>query len=117
MKPVTESLIQKRILNYLNRQDWCVVWRNHNQGPKGTSGRMANQTKLGVSDIIGYFTKGIGMTGTAIFIEVKKPDGKISDDQKDFLAEAKKNGCEAFVARSLEDIKYWHNGLKNILER
>lgn len=56
----------------------------------------------GVSDIIGIYK------GKFFAIEVKTKTGKLSEHQKIFLNDVKKNGGIAFVARSIDDV---HRGL------
>lgn len=42
--------------------------------------------------------------GRVLFIEVKKPGGTLSDEQKEFRTNMKKAGGEYHVVRSLEEI-------------
>jgi len=52
----------------------------------------------GVSDIIALHR------GTAIFIEIKTPIGKLSPDQRRFLQDVNNNGGLGVVVRSVSDI-------------
>lgn len=52
----------------------------------------------GVSDIIALYR------GTAIFIEIKTPIGKLSPDQMQFLQNVNHNGGLGVVVRSINDI-------------
>lgn len=66
------------------------VWRNNNIGIKGRP-----FTGLrGVGDLTGYKR----FTGVRMECEVKKIGDKLKPDQKEFLDEAKKNGCDVFLA-------------------
>jgi len=96
-----ESDIQKRILVYLNRRKDIFAWKAPNQGMRVGGGIRVKCPMPGLPDIIGYNMN----SGRAIFIEVKTPEGKISDDQMEFITRATKAGCLAFFARSLDDVK------------
>ena len=68
----------------------CKIWHfKHWGGPMG---------EKGVSDIIGCHQ------GKMIAIEVKKPSGKATPAQLDFLANVVKAGGIGFVAKSVEDV-------------
>jgi hypothetical protein len=53
----------------------------------------------GCPDIIGQLTD-----GRFLGIEVKRPSGRVSEDQQAFIAKATKNHGVAFVARSVDDV-------------
>ncbi|OQA61445.1 MAG: VRR-NUC domain protein [Candidatus Atribacteria bacterium ADurb.Bin276] len=53
----------------------------------------------GIPDIIGVLPG-----GKALLIEIKRIGGKVSEEQKSFLENAKALGAKAFVARSVEDL-------------
>lgn len=52
----------------------------------------------GVADILGCWE------GRMLAIEVKRPGGKVTDDQEKFLKKVAENGGIAFVARSVDDV-------------
>jgi hypothetical protein len=52
----------------------------------------------GVSDILGVWK------GRLLAIEVKRPGGKVSDEQQAFIDRVNKLGGIAFVARSVDDV-------------
>lgn len=52
----------------------------------------------GISDILGIYK------GRFLAIEVKKPGGKPSQHQKEFLDEVNRHGGIGFVARSAEEV-------------
>jgi hypothetical protein len=58
------------------------------------------QSISGIPDIMGYTKK-----GRAIYIEIKKPGGRLTDNQKAFIENAQKVGCLAIVAYSILDIE------------
>lgn len=53
----------------------------------------------GCPDIQGYMKD-----GRAIFCEVKRPSGVVTEEQKAFIQAAQQAGCVAFVARGVEDV-------------
>jgi penicillin-binding protein-related factor A (putative recombinase) len=52
----------------------------------------------GVSDIIGCYM------GRMLAIEIKAPNGKVSEHQREFLDRVNAAGGLAFVARSVDDV-------------
>jgi hypothetical protein len=61
--------------------------RYFRSGPKGSP------------DIHGYLRD-----GRALFIEVKRPSGRITPEQQSFIDDAAGAGCVALVARSVSDV-------------
>lgn len=61
--------------------------------------RLGKYAKKGMSDIIAL------KPGIAYFIEVKKDDGRLSEDQAEFGVQVTKAGHEYVVARSIEDVQ------------
>jgi VRR-NUC domain len=59
----------------------------------------------GCPDIIGQL-KG----GRALYIEVKRPSGRVSPEQAEFIAMAARHGAVALVARSVADVVEALNG-------
>lgn len=53
----------------------------------------------GSPDIYGYMKD-----GRALYCEVKRPSGRVSDEQAAFIQAAQAAGCVAFIARSVEDV-------------
>lgn len=98
-KPPLEKDIQKKILQWL-QFNGIFCWSNKTQGtfdPKRKVFRTSTQLK-GVPDILGVLPD-----GRFLGIEVKRPGGKVSDEQVDFMVRANLRGAFAFVAYSLED--------------
>lgn len=101
MSTQPESKIQKAILGYLKMRG-VFAWTQKNQGtfdPYKKIFRKTNQLK-GVSDIVGILSG-----GTLLAIEVKTATGRVSPEQKAFLAAINNMGGIAFVARSVNDVK------------
>lgn len=96
-----ESDIQRSILDWL-RQHKILCWRN-NSGAfvlEGKTGRRSFRTGgKGASDIIGCLPD-----GRFLAIEVKRPRGRLTDDQVQFIADVLRNAGAALVARSVQDV-------------
>ena len=88
-KPKKESLIQKEILGYL-REIGCKVDVIHSAG----------YHRNGMSDIVGCTAQ-----GHFIAVEVKRPGGRLTALQRQYLEEKKNCTGIAFVASSVEDCK------------
>lgn len=56
---------------------------------------------VGFSDLFGFRHS----DGKAVFIEVKKPDGKASEKQKNFISKMVARGANAGIARSVEEAR------------
>jgi hypothetical protein len=66
---------------------------------EGKSRRFIRFGSPGRPDIQGHL-KG----GRALYIEVKRPSGRLTQEQRDFIERARKDGALAFVARSVDDV-------------
>ena len=66
---------------------------------EGRAKRMVRLAPAGFSDIVVVLPK----TGRAVFIEVKRPKGKLTIWQEQFLTEMRERGAIAFVAHGVED--------------
>jgi hypothetical protein len=93
----TEGEIKKDIICYLKKSGF-YVWNN----PNITHGRKKNQVLIGVADILGIHKDG---SGRLIALEVKKPGGRISTKQDEFLSTINLNGGIAGIVRSIDDTK------------
>jgi len=102
----TEAQVQASVLRYLQRHPQ-VVWvarMNSAAGrlTRGTGGRETSQFMRfgfkGCPDIHGML-KG----GRALYVEVKRPSGKLTPEQAAFLQRAATHGGCAFVARGIDD--------------
>jgi hypothetical protein len=40
-----------------------------------------------------------------IFLEIKKPKGRVSDNQRDVIAELKAVGCYAFIVHDIDEVR------------
>ena len=82
---MTEQQIQKKITDNLESQGWVVV-------------KLMKTSTNGIPDLMGL------RNGIAKFIEVKKPNGTISDLQKYRIKQLRKQGFEAVVMDSPTNI-------------
>lgn len=99
-----ETEIVRSILDYLAFRPDIFCWRN-NTGSfvlkgEGGSNRFFRAGLKGSADILGIIRG-----GRMIAIEVKRPGGKLSDDQSYFLERINKLGGIAFVATSIDDVE------------
>lgn len=100
MRTITEQDIQKGIIDYLKLKQF-VVFKHRNVGIKKPNGSFIPLAfgEKGISDIIAC-----SKTGTFVAIEVKKPGGKPSPEQLDFLERVRKNKGIGILAYSLDDV-------------
>lgn len=99
-----ESQVLKAVLHALNVHPAVAkVWRQNTGAGQLTRGSRASQFIRfgfkGSPDIHGYMSD-----GRALYCEVKRPSGKLKPEQLTFLLEARRAGCVAFVARSVDDV-------------
>lgn len=101
----TESDVLSMILRALKAHPKVVWFARMNSAagkliyPNGTTSQFMRMGFVGQPDILGQV---IG--GKLLAIEVKRPSGKVSDEQKAFLSKAETNGAIAFCARSVADV-------------
>jgi len=98
MTVVDESTVLNQCLLYLHMKN-IFAWRN-NTGAVKIGSRFIRYGFKGSSDILGILPD-----GRFLAIECKKSKGgKVSEDQKNFLENVKKNGGVAIVANSVETL-------------
>lgn len=103
-----ESDILQACLSYLNlRGVFC--WRSNNTGiydPASKRYRAFRGLK-GVADILGVLPRPAGGSRLGVFlaVEVKRPGGKASAEQKWFLGEVARLGGVALCVRSVEELQ------------
>lgn len=101
MKEIKEAHIQKAISDYLKLKKY-IVFKHRNVGIyKKDTGKYIplSDGEKGIADIIGCTP-----SGRFLAIEVKKPGGKPSPEQLDFLARVKAYGGISILAYSLDDV-------------
>lgn len=103
MKPPLESEILKQCLQYL-RLRGIVCWRVNSGAVagehKGKRRFVRFNTMPGCSDILGLLPP----SGRLLAIECKRPGGKATPDQLQFLDLINRSGGLAFIATSVGDI-------------
>jgi hypothetical protein len=99
MKAVTESAVLRACLDYLALKG-VYAWRQ-NQGaiPLKDGGYRRFVGLKGVSDILGVLDG-----GRVLAVEVKKPGGKLSREQKAFLDAVRERGGLALVVRGVDEL-------------
>jgi Holliday junction resolvase-like predicted endonuclease len=88
MEPLKEAQIQSLIKEYLTRAGY-FVFKVHQQGYR---------VHKGISDLVAI------KCGHTVWIEVKTPTGKLSDDQLAFKRAVEEHGGRYIVARGVEDL-------------
>lgn len=86
--PIKESDIQRNIKDYLQYKGWFVVKIHQSLG-----------SYKGIADL--YCIK----DGRSVWIEVKTPNGRLSEYQMKFRDDIIRQGGEYLVARGIQDIK------------
>lgn len=95
---MTEHDIQNEIRAALS--PYAVMFRINVGSGRTVDGRFFNTgVPSGFSDLFGVRRS----DGKAVFIEVKKPGGKVTDRQKNFLERMKKIGAVTGIAHSTEE--------------
>lgn len=84
----SETIILRQIRSFLQWHGWFVIRIQQGLG-----------CHKGISDLIAV------KNGRTVFIEVKKPNGKLSDYQERFKATIEDRRGEYVVMRSVEDAK------------
>lgn len=98
-KNMKEKEIQKQIMDYLELKGWVVVKIN-NVGIRKVDGSFIPPRQKGISDLICCNPK----TGQFTAIEVKRPDGRLTDYQSLFLDQVKGANGKSLIAYSLEEV-------------
>ena len=83
---MTEQEIQSKIINYLKSKDWIVF-------------KLMAVSVSGVPDLICH--KG----GDTVYIEVKRPGGRLSKIQKYRIAQLRKENITVIVTDNLKEVK------------
>lgn len=95
---MTETELQKMIIENLNNSNLCKVWRA-NAGKLRVGKRTIQLLPKGFPDVFG-----VRLTdGKFIAIEIKKPDGKLSDEQIGFRDWAILNRFIYGIAHSVDE--------------
>lgn len=99
MRKPLERDIQHAIIQYLELKKFVVVKVNNGGVYVKARDTYMKSRQPGVSDILACEPR----TGRFWAIEVKRPSGKLSTEQKAFLERVEASGGKAMVAYSLDD--------------
>jgi hypothetical protein len=95
-----EQSIQRAILEYL-RWRGIPCYKHQNAGLRKPDGSDIRTHTRGVSDIIGCMPE----TGRFLAIGLKRPGGKATPEQQQFIDTINGAGGLAFVARSVDEVE------------
>ena len=98
LKKILEKDIQKAIIEVLELKKWLVVKVN-NVGIKKENGSFIPPRQRGISDLIACSPR-----GRFYAIEVKRPGGKLTEDQDRFLKDVFLHEGGFLVAYSVDDV-------------
>lgn len=112
----TEQDIQTEVLAYLRQQD-IFHWRVALGAVKGNHGSKTNPMR-GFPDIAGIISRG-KYRGTLFALEIKKPGGKVSEEQAIWITDIRASGAKADVVTSVERVadlmeNFWDATVKTI---
>jgi VRR-NUC domain len=95
-----ESEIQKQILDYLKLKR-VVCFKHRNVGIKKPNGSFIPLAfgEKGINDVIGCLPD-----GRFLAIEVKRPSGRPTLEQREFIANVNRNNGVGIIAYSLQEV-------------
>jgi hypothetical protein len=94
-----ENRVKTEVLKYLKlRRIYC--WSNPSGAVRIRPGKFMSFGKKGSADIIGL----LAPDGKFLAVETKAPNGRLSPEQKQFLAGIREQGGMAVIARSWADV-------------
>jgi hypothetical protein len=96
-----EGRLLRKILKALRQEPDVLVWRNTTGVTEHDGRRVTYGLALGSSDLIGL----LGPQGRFVALEVKTPEGRVSEHQARFLARVREHGGIAAVVRSVDDAR------------
>jgi hypothetical protein len=103
---MTEHDIQDKLRLELSKRGYMVI-RINVIGSYTKDGRyVPPSVPVGFSDLMAF-----GQDGDTVFIEVKKPKGKLSVEQGKFIETMKSRGFKAGVCRDIDDLDKLLGGL------
>ena len=97
-KNTPESLVLSGCLQYLELRG-IYHWRNNTGAVQIAPGRFMRFGKKGSSDILGILPG-----GRLLCVECKAPDGRLSPEQKQFLADVQEIGALALIVRDWQEL-------------
>ena len=97
-KNTPEGYVLDGCLRYLEVRG-IYHWRNNTGAVQIAPGRFMRFGKVGSSDILGILPG-----GRLLCVECKAPDGRLSSEQKQFLADVRELGALTVVVRGWKDL-------------
>jgi len=100
-----EKDIQKAIIQFLSAHPKICIYGRFNSGTAITGDGLGNTRYTRFNSIKGFpDIHGMLKGGRAVYIEVKRPGGRVSEDQQDFIDKVSAHGAVAFIAYSVDDV-------------
>ena len=100
-----EKDTQKAIIAFLSAHPKICIYGRFNRGTAITGDALGNTRYTRFNSIKGFpDIHGMFKGGRALYIEVKRVGGKVSEDQQDFIDKVSAHGAVAFVAYSVDDV-------------
>jgi len=100
-----EKDIQKAIIAFLSAHPKISIYGRFNSGTAITGDAQGNTRYTRFNSIKGFpDIHGMLKGGRAVYIEVKRPGGRVSDEQQEFIDKVSAHGAVAFVAYSVDDV-------------
>jgi Holliday junction resolvase len=94
---MTETEIQKQFVDVLRKADWTVL--RVNSGLVKVRNGWAHLAPKGTPDLLA-----IRPDSSHVWIEVKKPEGKLSPEQTEWIDKHRARGVEVHVFDTLDDL-------------
>jgi hypothetical protein len=100
-----EKDIQKAIIQFLSAHPKISIYGRFNSGTAITGDAQGNTRYTRFNSIKGFpDIHGMLKGGRAVYIEVKRPGGRVSEEQQEFIDKVSAHGAVAFVAYSVDDV-------------
>ena len=102
-----ERDVQRAIIEYLSAHRGVAFYGRFNSGTAITGDAQGNTRYTRFNTIKGFpDIHGMMKGGTALYIEVKRPGGRLTDEQDEFLQKVRDNGGIGFMAQSVDDVMH-----------
>lgn len=100
-----EKDIQKAIIAFLSAHPKISIYGRFNSGTAITGDAQGNTRYTRFNSIKGFpDIHGMLKGGRAVYIEVKRPGGRVSEEQQEFIDKVAAHGAVAFIAYSVDDV-------------
>ena len=97
---MSEKAIQNEILRAFGTKRWLRLWRA-NTGVARIGNRVIRFGIPGQADLTGILPRGVRLE-----VEVKSPDGRQTEEQRNFQRMIERFGGVYVLARSVEDVRH-----------